>query len=273
MSVGDRGLSAGSVDGAAHGPCHAVGMIRWTTVFIDRPADGGTTTSDFWPAVTATTLSATRGEHDEFATLLPADGDACLRIQRTLDGSAGSHIDLHVDDVSASADLATELGAIVVEDLDTLVVMRSPGGLSFCLVVHDREHERPKPVGPPGARTLVDQVSIDVAPDRFEREGRFWTELTGWTLRPGAEPEYAVLERPARQPFRFLLQRRGAADAGQPAVCHLDLACADIATSVDEHVALGASVVAPFRWWTVMADPSGVEYCLTCRDPDTGVPG
>jgi len=81
-----------------------------------------------------------------------------------------------------------------------------------------------------------------------------------------------VLERPDGQPFRFLLQRRGADDAGRPTVCHLDLACDDIPNAVAAHVTLGASVVAPFRWWTVMADPAGVEYCLTCRDPDTGVP-
>jgi predicted enzyme related to lactoylglutathione lyase len=248
-------------------------MIRWTTVFIDRPADGFDATRDFWFGATASTLSPTRGEHDEFATLLPVTGDACLRLQRTLDGSAGSHIDLHVDDVRVAAAGATDLGATVVEDLDTLAVMRSPGGLSFCLVVHDGEHERPTPVGAPGARTLVDQVSIDVAPDRFEHECRFWADLTGWALRPGSAPEYAVLERPEGQPFRFLLQRRGEADAGEPTLCHLDLACDDIPTSVAEHVALGASVVAPFRRWTVMADPAGVEYCLTCRNPDTGVPG
>lgn len=247
-------------------------MIRWTTVFLDRPADGFAAATEFWSTVTDTTPSPTRGEHDEFATLLPASADACLRIQRTLDGSAGSHIDLHVDDVGASTSAATDLGATVVEDHDTLVVVRSPGGSTFCLVAHDGEHERPTPVGAPGARTLVDQVSIDVAPERFDLECRFWAELTGWTLRPGAEPEYAVLERPAGQPFRFLLQRRGAGDAGRPTACHLDLACDDIPTAVAAHVALGASVVAPFRWWTVMTDPAGVEYCLTGRDPDTGVP-
>ncbi len=163
-------------------------MIRWTTVFIDRPADRFVTTRDFWSAATATTPTPTRGAHDEFVTLLPASGDACLRIQRTLDGSAGSHIDLHVDDVRASTAAATGLGATVVEDRDTMVVMRSPGDLTFCLVAHDGEHERPAPVGAPGARTLVDQASIDVAPDRFERECRFWAELTGWTLRPGPHP-------------------------------------------------------------------------------------
>ena len=248
-------------------------MIRWTTVFIDRPADGFATTRDFWLAATATTLSPTRGERDEFATLVPASGDACLRIQRTLDGSAGSHIDLHVDDVRVGTAAATDLGATIVEDLDTLVVMRSPGGLPFCLVAHDGESERPTPVRATGARTLVDQVSIDVAPDRFDLECRFWADLTGWPLSPGVEPEYAVLERAEGQPFRFLLQRRGEANMGRPTVCHLDLACDDIPTSVAEHVALGASIVAPFRWWTVMVDPAGVEYCLTCRDPDTGVPG
>lgn len=248
-------------------------MIRWTTVFFDRPAGGFDATRDFWLAATASTLSSARGEHEEFATLLPASGDACLRIQRTLDGSAGSHIDLHVDDVRASADAAVGLGATVVDDLDTLVVMRSPAGLTFCLVADHGGHERPMPVGDAGARTIVDQASIDVAPDHFDQECRFWADLTGWPLRPGVEPEYAVLTRAEGQPFRFLLQRRGDGDVGLPTTCHLDLACDDIPASVAKHVALGASVVAPFRWWTVMADPAGVEYCLTCRDPNTGLPG
>lgn len=247
-------------------------MIRWTTVFLDRPAEGFVATRDFWLAATSTTLSPTRGEHDEFATLLPATGDACLRVQRTIDGSAGSHIDLHVDDVRASAVAAAGLGAAVVDDRDSLVVMRTPGGLTFCVVAHRGERERPAPVGVAGARTLVDQVSIDVAPDRFERECGFWADLTGWPLRPGVEPEYAVLERAEGQPYRFLLQRRGPDDAGLPTSCHLDLAGDDVEASVADHVALGAQVVAPFRWWTVMADPSGVEFCLTCRDPDTGIP-
>lgn len=248
-------------------------MIRWVTAFLDRPSDGFDATRDFWLAATGTVLSSSRGEREEFATLVPTTGDACLRLQRTLDGGAGSHLDLHVDDVSETTDRAAGLGASVVTEMTTLTSMSSPGGLAFCVVAHRGEEARPLPVGAVGRRTLVDQVSIDIASDRFDEECRFWADLTGWSLRPGAEPDFAVLGRADGQPFRFLLQRRGADDVGLPTSCHLDLACDDIATSVDAHTKLGASVVARFPWWTVMIDPAGIEYCLTRRDPDTGVHG
>jgi hypothetical protein len=138
-------------------------------------------------------------------------------------------------------------------------------------IVAGGEDERATPAGAPGGRTLVDQVSIDIAPDRFDEERRFSADLTGWTPRPRAEPEYAVATRADGQPFRLLLQRPGAADAGFPATCHLDLACDDIDTSVDEHTEIGARVVARFRRWSVMADPAGVEYCLSGRYPDARV--
>ena len=248
-------------------------MIRWVTVFIDRPRSGFDALAEFWSAVTGTTRSVTRGADGEFATLVPVEGDACLRIQRTLDGSAGSHLDVHVDDVREAARRAVGLGADVVSDLGSLVVMRSRGDLAFCLVGWDGESVRPSPVGDRGRRTLVDQVCIDIAPDRFDDECSFWAELTGWTHRPGSQPEFAVLGRPHGQPLRFLLQRRDRADEGVPTTCHLDVACDDVAASVADHVALGAVLVRRFPRWTVMADPAGVRYCLTSRDPDTGTHG
>jgi hypothetical protein len=69
-------------------------------------------------------------------------------------------------------------------------------------------------------------------------------------------------------PLRVMLQRcDGPSGATR---CHLDLACDDVPAAVQEHQALGASVVAALHYWTVMADPSGTEYCLTRRRPATG---
>ena len=72
-------------------------LVRWLTVFIDRPEPGFAAVRDFWLAATGTTPSPSRGERGEFATLLPADGDAYVRIQRVADGPGGSHLDFHVD--------------------------------------------------------------------------------------------------------------------------------------------------------------------------------
>lgn len=247
-------------------------MIRWTTVFIDRPGPGFDTARDFWLTVTNSTLSPTRGRLDEFVTLLPADGDAHVRLQRTSNGLGGSHLDLHVDDVRSSAAHAVGLGASTLEDRGSLVMLRSPGGLVFCVVRHHGEVTRPGPVGDAGHRTIIDQVCIDIAPDRFDRECEFWASLTGWPLDDGREPEFRVLERPPGMPLRFLLQRRGQADRGLDASCHLDLACDDIDAATEAHVQLGADLVERFRWWTVMSDPAGVRFCLTGRDPDSGLP-
>ena len=244
--------------------------IRWMTAFIDRPAASFGAACQFWQAVTSTTLSSTRGELGEFATLVPAAGDACLRVQRVQDGPGGSHLDLHVDDVRAGADEAIGLGAQKLADLDGVVVLRSPGGLVFCCVDHHGEATVPRPIEIDGVRSVVDQFSIDVAPDRYDDEYEFWATLTRWERNEGWSDEFRALARPPGAPFRLLFQRRGPTDSGLDTSCHLDIACDDIAVTERSHVAFGATVVAR-RWWTVMADPSGVEYCLTPRNPDTGL--
>ena len=89
----------------------------------------------------------------------------------------------------------------MVEDFGVLVVLRSPGGLEFCLDEHSGEHIRPSPVPwPDGHQSLVDQLCVDVVSDRFDDEVRFWSLLTGWQPRSGALPEFEYLERPAGIP-------------------------------------------------------------------------
>lgn len=246
--------------------------VDWVTAFIDRPAAAFAETEAFWCAVNAATVSARRGEHAEFATLVPADGDAFVRIQRTGDGSAGSHLDLHVADVAAGAAQAVELGATVVADDDGLVVLRSPGGLPFCIVRHHGESVRPSPtVLPDGGRTLLDQVSIDAAPERFDDERSFWSTLTEWRVFGARRREFTALYRPDAMPIRILLQRRGDDATGDATTCHLDLASDDADSAAAHHVALGAELVERHRYWNVMSDPSGAVYCITRRDPDTGM--
>jgi hypothetical protein len=70
-------------------------------------------------------------------------------------------------------------------------------------------------------------------------------------------------------PLRLLLQRRD--DSDGPARAHLDLACDDVDVLVGRHVELGATTIERFERWTSMADPAGLAYCITSRDPRTGV--
>lgn len=246
--------------------------VRWLTAFLDTPARAATA-EPFWSAVTGTALSARRGPAGEFASLLPPDGDAFLRVQHVGSGAARTHLDVHVDDLAGMRAHAIALGAGVVADPEGYHVLRSPGGLPFCLVPTSGEAQRPAPVVVAGgARSLVDQVCLDIPPHAFEAETRFWAALTGWERRAASRPEFMVLVPPPGIPLRILLQRL---DSPAPAVrAHLDLACADVGAETARHVRLGAELVHRYPHWTTMRDPAGRAYCVTTRDPDTGrLPG
>ena len=249
--------------------------IRWTTIFLDAPRDVTDSTVAFWTGVTGTKLSPWRGDHDEFATLLPADGDAYLRVQRVQEGTGGSHLDLHVDTAIESLDEASaraeKQGAQVRSRLDDVVVLDSPGGFTFCLVAWQLESNVPSPVKRYAAgASRLDQLCLDIPPDQFETECAFWASLTTWDLRSGAFPEFRYLHRPPDMPVRLLLQRREQAGAGDPVLAHIDFACEDAAGLAVRHAAAGARVLETFPDWITMADPTGRSYCLTARNPDTG---
>jgi len=249
-------------------------IVRWLTGFVDRPAAGFEPTVRFWAAATGSTLSVFRGWDRQFATLVPPEGDAFLRVQRVEAGPGGSHLDIHVDNLGKAVRAAEELGAGQRHAEDDLVVMTSPGGLAFCVVSHDGPRVRPPAVSlaDPATATLVDQISIDAPPDLHDAEVGFWSGLFRWPLRPGSRPEFSSLERPDGMPIRVLFQRLDEAEAEQSVTAHLDFACADVATATEHHVALGASLVQRHERWTTLSDPSGIMYCLTDRKPDAGAP-
>lgn len=245
-------------------------QVKWLTVFLDLPADGFDQATAFWCQVTGSRLSPFRGERREFATLLPASGDAYLRVQRVGDGG-GCHLDLHVESVDAATARCEELGAVVRRREDNLVVMQSPGAFTFCLVPWDSEGEMPRPVVLDGGGTSrADQLCLDIPASRFDSECRFWEALTGWPVRSGALPEFAYLERPDGMPVRLLFQRRAIADPQDRVAAHVDLACQDVDRLVNVHVDAGAQVQESYRYWTTLVDPTDRRYCLTRRDPETG---
>jgi hypothetical protein len=240
----------------------------WLTAFVDlAPADHDAGVA-FWRAVTGYAVSPARGEHGQFATLVPPDGDGYLRTQRLGDGPSGHHLDLHVADPRAAADRAVGLGAVEVDDQGDVVVLRSPAGLPFC-TVPEQGTRRPLPAAwPDGRRSQVDQVALDLPPSSYDEECAFWADLTGFTpgtVRPGLE--FRRLDGPGA--LRLLLQRL---DAGRAPGFHLDLAADDRATEVERHLALGARRRVDGRGWTVLEAPYGVPYCITDRPPGTQGP-
>jgi hypothetical protein len=242
-------------------------VVRWLTGFIDFPPETFAAACSFWQEVTRSALSAARGTSGEFATLVPEKGHAFLRVQRLGAGPAGCHIDIHVDDVGKARQLATSLGATPLGPS----AFSSPGELAFCTVDHQGGLERPPPVAwPDGHRSLVDQICVDIPPQLFDREATFWSALTGWERRSGSRPEFEYLQRPPEMPLRLLLQRLDE-DGPGPCRAHLDLACDDLISEQKRHELLGATTVRAMPNWATMQCPARSAYCITRRDPLSGV--
>jgi hypothetical protein len=244
--------------------------LFWTTAFLDFSPGSFHDGVSFWASVTAYDLSPSRGEVDEFATLVPRDGDGFLRVQRLADGEDRVHLDLHVEDPRAAASRAATLGAAVVADHGDYLVLQSPGRFPFCFVDHPAA-TRPRPTTWAGGHSsLIDQVCLDIPASSYDVECAFWAALTGWETRASSvSDDFCSLARPSGHPLRLLLQRLGEGNGDTRG--HLDWSTTDRAAETDRHVALGARVVDVRPVWTVLADPLGRRYCLTDRDPETGM--
>lgn len=240
----------------------------WLTAFLDFAPEEFSRGTALWQRLTGYGLSASRGEHREFASLLPPEGDDYLRVQRLGEGHSRIHLDVHVEEPRRAAAMATSLGARTVAD-HGYVVMRSPGGFPFCLVSH-RAQFRPEPtVWPTGHTSLLDQICLDIPDEHWVRETTFWAALTGWELqRSPVAAEFASLVRPPGIPLRMLFQRLGRSDGEVTA--HLDFATTDRSAETARHVAAGAYVLRRFDHWTVLHGSVGTTYCITDRDPRTG---
>lgn len=240
--------------------------VRWLWVFLDEPAPDFEESLAFWATMTDAAPSARRGDHGEFLTLLPRSGDAWIKMQATGAGQ-GIHLDLDVDNAHEAADIATALGASQIGTIgDTVVLMLSPGGFAFCFTTTGTPRTQVR-----GAdRDLLDQVCLDLPADLADAERTFWADLTGWPIvHVAARPEFHVMARPDGIPVRLMFQTRQLGEG--PVTAHGDLACTDRGATVQRHLAAGATVVSEGPRWTVLTDPVGRTYCVTDRDPRTGL--
>ncbi len=235
--------------------------IRWVTAFIDRPLPSFDAAADFWTVVSGTTLSDRRGDHRQFATLLPAYGDASVRVQGVDSGDGGAHVDLEVDNPEAMVAHAVDLGGdVAVRYDDGLVVVRSPAGLPVCVMPWSGATHPPAATAHgDGSRSRLDQVCLDIAPSEFAAEAGFWSRLTGWSARSDQLTEFARLHPAAGEalPVQILLQR---ADEERVAAAHLDLACSDPDRVLLLHEKHGAVLVRRHEHWIVMRDTAGGTY-------------
>lgn len=233
----------------------------WLQVFLDTPTAAFEEAVGFWSAVTGWSPSARRGEAGQFLTLEPAAGSAYVKLQ-AVDGPAGLHLDLDSSNRPAAVEQALALGATPAWTYHDVEVMRSPGGFVFCQTLVDGAPELVR-----DGSTILDQMCLDIPEDVWDAEVAFWQGLTGRELQEATAPGFARLYAPG-QP-RILLQRLGEATGVVRA--HPDLASADRASDTARHQGLGASVVGVHAFWTVLTAPGGQVYCLTDRDPATGV--
>jgi hypothetical protein len=244
--------------------------VRWMTASLDAPVSTEAAAGAFWLAVTDT--QPLRRPSDDAVALQPRQGDEFLQIQAVKHPPARVHLVIHVDDVASEVVHGRRLGARLIAQQHPRTVLASPGGFLFGVTAVCGKGRRSPPVEAPGGRSLVDQICIDAHPMLFEPEAAFWSALTGWERRPARRAEFEYLDRPCGIPLRVLLQRL---DDGpqKPVSAHLDFACDDVDGQVRRHQTLGAVLVRRTPYWATMRDPAGREYCLTARNPDTGVLG
>lgn len=243
--------------------------LTWLSAFLDLQADQFDAGVRFWAAVTGYAVSPSRGDNDEFATLVPPDGDDFLRVQRLAAGPTRIHLDLGVTDPRRTADHAVAHGATELLDVGEYAVLRSPGGLIFCFVGHSGSR-RPSPATWPGGhRSAVYQVCLDLPAETYDAEAVFWAEILGATPQVlAARPEFAWLRGERQFALDVLLQRLEATTG--PVSAHLDFGTDDRPAEVSRQLALGAELLTTEQFWTVLRDPSGLVYCVTDRDPATG---
>lgn len=238
----------------------------WLTAFIDFPAAEFARGAEFWTRVTGWPLSAARGEHDEFASLVPPDGADYLRLQRLGTGQTRLHLDVHVPDPEEASLLALQRGASLTRQIAPgLVIMASPAGFEFCFVRQQR-HGRPEPAGwPEGHRSRVSQVCLDIPPERYETEVSFWAATLAVTAqRSRTRPEFTRLEVPDSFPFDLLAQRL---QLSRAMGAHFDIGSDNRATEVTRLERAGAVVRAFRESWTVLEAPGGMSFCVLDRHP------
>ncbi|MGZ6737657.1 MAG: VOC family protein [Nocardioides sp.] len=239
------------------------------TFFLDLAAEDHAAATAFWQAATGYALSASRGEHDEFASLLPSAGADHLRLQRLADGPSRTHLDVHVDDLAQAEAQAVSGGATVLSS-GGHVSLLSPGGYPFCLVTAPAAEPSPPTTWPHGHRSRAEQLCLDIGPSAYEAECAFWAALTSWPTRT-AGSEFTRLRVPEELGTRLLLQRL---EQDEGAVRgHLDVATDDRPAEVARLQALGATTVRENDEWTVLCPPAGPVLCVTDRDPVTGLSG
>lgn len=240
--------------------------IVWLQAVIDLPADRFDSMAGFWATISDSKRGEVNPEHPEYMHLLPRSGDDHLELQRIDHGPPGVHLDVLVPDIPAAISAAVAAGASVVTQPGH-AVLKSPGGLVFCIVPATDQAVRASVIDD-GHPHAIDQICLDIPHDLYADEVAFWSRCTGWPMRDRLLAEFTSFEQPGNLPLRVIIQQLGIDDDG-PARAHLDISAGQhVAELVDLHVnEHGSTVTEVLQYWTALHDPAGLPYCLTSREP------
>lgn len=240
---------------------------QWVTVVLKLGSTQADRAKRFWQDVTNYMASETTGARNGRSDLQPAEGDCYLAVEEI--GPPGVLLELRVADPESAVEGAAAAGARIGPGTGSnSATLRSPGGLEFRFVTGEGRRRPPPAVWPSGHRSQLDQVCLDVPPQRHHVEVGFWQTITGWDLTPSSVSGFTRLEAPAVLPLRWLIQKLD--DGHGDVSAHVDLACDDRDAELARHRALGASEGCRHDWWTVLTDPVGRRYCVTRRGPWAG---
>lgn len=245
----------------------AIGALEWVHVFIDVPPGRAEVARDFWSRALVWDRDHPWPDNPEFTSLLPARGSPYVHVQE-VDDEPRVHLDVVVDDLDEARNQVSDLGAQIGPRIQTWQVMRSPGGLPFCLCLEPVNGTRPP--GTPhgdGHHSRLAQVCIDAPAEVFEKELAFWKQVTGWEVSRSGRPEFVDLVGPSSAPLQLLLQRLGSDDTGTTTRAHIDLGSDDRDAEAARLVDLGARYVEKFSGWILLLDPAGLPFCVTGKSP------
>jgi hypothetical protein len=99
--------------------------------FSSEDFDAG---AEFWSAALGRERMVEDERYETLRGRLGGPGGPYVGLQRGMDDPQRFHVDIETDDVEAEVNRLTGLGAEVKARIQNHVVMRAPGGHTFCVV-------------------------------------------------------------------------------------------------------------------------------------------
>lgn len=111
---------------------------RLATVVIDLDKESFERAATFWSAVLGRERLVRSERYESLRGRLGGEGGLYVGLQRGMDDPQKFHLDIETDDVEGEVSRLEALGAHVKARVRRHVVMRAPGGHTFCVVPASR---------------------------------------------------------------------------------------------------------------------------------------